>query len=285
MTRDGQGRQQHAARRRARRRRQGDAQRRRQAPHPLHEHLRPGADLDHVALPGPGHAAAHRAEPHVRARQRDRRRPTTAAAAARSSCAAAGSRSSNSRFFGNRCDPTGPDLGGAAVRVLEPVPRPAGVRRAQHVRRQPGRQRCSQRRRAEQHRRLVGRAQQRLQRQPRDRPRRQPARGRARPAAAAAARSTPTATRSRVDAWPASMMTRQPRQRGRRRDLLRQQRPHRHPHASTPRRCADNPSDGFETAATRASSSSGRWTTPAHLLDDPLGTTRCRPFRGCSPAD
>ena len=41
----------------------------------------------------------------------------------------------NSRFFDNRCDRTGPDLGGAAIRVLQPVPGPAGVRRRQHLRR------------------------------------------------------------------------------------------------------------------------------------------------------
>ena len=34
----------------------------------------------------------------------------------------------NSRFFGNRCDPTGPDLGGAAVRVLSQYNEPAGLR-------------------------------------------------------------------------------------------------------------------------------------------------------------
>ena len=38
----------------------------------------------------------------------------------------------------NRCDPTGPDLGGAAIRVLEPVRGPAGLRRQQHLRRRAG---------------------------------------------------------------------------------------------------------------------------------------------------
>ena len=41
----------------------------------------------------------------------------------------------NSRFFRNVCDDVGPDVGGAAVRTLEPVQRPAGLRRRQHVRR------------------------------------------------------------------------------------------------------------------------------------------------------
>ena len=57
--------------------------------------------------------------------------------------------------------------------------------------------RLLERRRAQQHRRLVDGAQQRLHRQQGDRQRRQPGRGPARRAAAAAARSTPTATRSR----------------------------------------------------------------------------------------
>ncbi len=69
--REGQERQRPA--RRPGRRRQGHAQRRRTAPDPLHEHLRQGAGLDHLALPGPVDAAAHRAEPHVRRRQLHRR--------------------------------------------------------------------------------------------------------------------------------------------------------------------------------------------------------------------
>ena len=75
-----------------------------------------------------------------------------------------------STFTGNRCDPTGPDLGGGAVRALSQYHgRPVYVV-AQHV--HP--RRLQQRRRAEQHRRLVVDLQQRLHRQPRDRPRRQP---------------------------------------------------------------------------------------------------------------
>ena len=49
----------------------------------------------------------------------------------------------NTRFVRNRCDATGPDLGGAAMRVLEPVARPPGRRGEQHVRRGEGRRRCS----------------------------------------------------------------------------------------------------------------------------------------------
>ena len=47
---------QHQQARGARRRRPGHAQRRREAPDPLPEHLRPRADLDDVALRRPGHA-------------------------------------------------------------------------------------------------------------------------------------------------------------------------------------------------------------------------------------
>ena len=75
-----------------------------------------------------------------------------------------------SKFVGNRCDPTGPDLGGGAVRALSQHDgRPVTVV-AQHVHRR----RLQQRGRAEQHRRLVVDLQQRLHPQPRDRPRRQP---------------------------------------------------------------------------------------------------------------
>ena len=70
------------------------------------------------------------------------------------------------------------------------VPRPSGVRRGQPLHRQ----RVQQRRRAEQHRRLVDGAELPLHRQPRDRQRRQPGAATARRAAAAAARSTTTAT-------------------------------------------------------------------------------------------
>ena len=78
--RDRQGRQ-HVQRRRARRRRQGDPQRCRPAPHPVHEHLRPGADLDDLALSEPGPTAAddpadalHRRQQHRRPHRGRRRR-------------------------------------------------------------------------------------------------------------------------------------------------------------------------------------------------------------------
>ena len=93
---------------RARRRRHGDAQRRRPAPDPLHEHLRRGPGLDHLALPGPGPPAADRAEPDVRRRQLDRRDRSRAAAAAPSSCGAAGSRWSTRGSSDNRATRPGP---------------------------------------------------------------------------------------------------------------------------------------------------------------------------------
>ena len=68
MTRHGQG-AQHEPPRRARRRRAGDAERRGPAAHPLHGHLRPGAGVDDLALPGPGGAAARRAEHRLHRRQ------------------------------------------------------------------------------------------------------------------------------------------------------------------------------------------------------------------------
>ena len=84
----------------------------------------------HLALPGPGAPAADRAEPHLRRRQlhradlRRRRR-----AAAPSSCAAAGSRSSTRGSSATAATATGPDLGGAAIRVLSQYHGPAGLRR------------------------------------------------------------------------------------------------------------------------------------------------------------
>ena len=77
-----------------RRRRTGDAQRRGPAPHPLHGHVRSGAEVDDVALPGSGHPAARRPEPDVHRRELDRPATSMAAAAARSSTAAAGCGSS-----------------------------------------------------------------------------------------------------------------------------------------------------------------------------------------------
>ena len=69
-----------------------------------------------------------------------------------------------------------------------------------------------------------------------------PARGRHARAAAAAARSTTTATASRSRSPPPP--GRQPRRRGRRGDLLRQQRPHRHAR-DRDSVLQHNPSDGF----------------------------------------
>ena len=80
---------------RDRRRRSGHAEWRRQAPDPVHEHLRQEADVDHQQLLGAAVATAHRAE-HRRSRMPTRalarpRLPTTAAAP--SSTRAASSRS------------------------------------------------------------------------------------------------------------------------------------------------------------------------------------------------
>ena len=178
---------------RARRRRQGDAQRRRQAPHPLHEHLRRGAGLDHVALPGPGPSAADGAEPDVRRRQLDRR-------------------DDRGRRWRRDLRAGRPVQGGQLAVRRQPLrPHRPGPRRRRDPRAQPvtrasrctsstapsaaqGRAAVLQRRRAEQHRRLVGGAQQRAAAQ-HARSATAPTRpAAARRAAAAAARSTPTAT-------------------------------------------------------------------------------------------
>ena len=101
-----------ARRGRARRRRPRDAQRRRQATHPLHGHLRPRAGLDHEPLPGPGDPAARRAEHHLRRRQLDR----AAAGGRRRRRDLRPRRPAQDRqrraSSSNRCDRTGPDLGG-----------------------------------------------------------------------------------------------------------------------------------------------------------------------------
>ena len=55
-----------------RRRGPGDAERRGPAPHPLHGHLRPSAEVDDVALPGPGLAEARDPEHGVHRRRLDR---------------------------------------------------------------------------------------------------------------------------------------------------------------------------------------------------------------------
>ena len=64
----GQG-PQHQRQGRPGRRRPDHAERRRRAPHPVYGHLRSGPDLDHLALPGPGHSRPDRGEHHLRRRQ------------------------------------------------------------------------------------------------------------------------------------------------------------------------------------------------------------------------
>ena len=143
----------------------------------------------------------------------------------------------NSRFVRNRCDRTGPDLGGAAIRVLEPVQGPAGVRRQQHVRRRAGQGGvCSNGGALSSigvswvvlnsvfsHNSAIGRGA-------------NPARGGTPGGGSGGAIYTDgnqfTVTDRRLD------HREQQGQRGRRRGLLRQQRPHRHDDASRTRRCA-----------------------------------------------
>ena len=68
--------------------RPGHAQRRREAPDPLPGHLRPAADLDHVALRRPGHASSGGAEPDASRTATPPARRMTAAVAVRYSPAA-----------------------------------------------------------------------------------------------------------------------------------------------------------------------------------------------------
>ena len=76
----------------------------------------------------------------------------------------------NSTFTRNRCDKTGPDLGGAAIRVLDQFrDQPVKVTGSTFTRRP-----LLQRRRAVEHRRLLDGDRQRVPRQQGDRPRRQP---------------------------------------------------------------------------------------------------------------
>ena len=118
--RDREGRQ-HQAPGRARRRRQGDPQRRRQAPDPLHGHLRQDADLDHARLRQPAAAAADRAEHHLRRTATPRSgRPgrASAAVAAAPSSPRAAAQGGQLALLQQRLLPVGPDLGGAAIRAL-----------------------------------------------------------------------------------------------------------------------------------------------------------------------
>ena len=182
---------QHQPPRRPRRPRQGHAQRRREAPHPLPGHLRQTADLDHLALRRPGDAAARRAEPHLRERQLHRRDVR----GRRWRRDLHPRRPAQDRALAVHRQPLRPDGAGPGRRRRAgavAVPRPAGLRDPQHVHPRG----LQQRRRAQQHRRVVVDLQQRLHAQPRDRARRQPPAIRARRAAAPAARSTRTATTS-----------------------------------------------------------------------------------------
>ena len=161
--RDGQGPQRHRARDRARRRRSRDPQRRRAAADPLHEHLRRGSGLDDLALPGPGPPPPDAAEPDLRRRQLDRRRHRGRRRWRRLRPRRSGQggqqplRPQPLRRVGarpRRRRPTG----------AEPVAGPARLRRAVDVRRCARRgRRVLERRRPQQHRGVVGGAQQRDQ--------------------------------------------------------------------------------------------------------------------------
>ena len=86
--------------------------------------------LDHVALPGPGPPAAHRAEPHLRRRQLHRRRPRRRRRRRDLRARRAASRSSTRASSATAATRPGPTSAARAIRVLEPVAGPAGVRRA-----------------------------------------------------------------------------------------------------------------------------------------------------------
>ena len=86
-----------------------------------HEHLRPGAGLDHLALPDQDHPQLTVQNlTFVDGNSSGRRDPDGGGA-----IFVRGGRFKvvNSRFFDNACDDTGPDVGGAAIRVFEPVRR------------------------------------------------------------------------------------------------------------------------------------------------------------------
>ena len=165
----------------------------------------------------------------------------------------------NTTFVGNRCDRTGPDLGGAAVRALSQYHgRPVYVVGSTF---RGGR--CSNGSGLS----SIGVSwtvlNSALHRQPRDRARRQPAAARAPPGGGSGGaiytdgNDYRLARRRHPDAA-------QPRQRGRRRDLLRQQRPHRHPPhplvdpARQRQRAASRPAPASSTSATARSTSSTR---------------------------
>ena len=187
---DGQG-GQHLRARRPRRRRQGHPERRGPAADPLHEHLRPGAGLDDVALQRPGGAAARAEADAPRPRQQhggdDGRRRWRRGLRAR--------RPADDRRLDLRRQPLRPHRprrGRGSRPGARPAPRPARRRTPLHLHRRPVQQRLG----AEQHRRLVAHHRVDVHGQPRDRARRQPCATRHPRRRARAARSTWTATTS-----------------------------------------------------------------------------------------
>ena len=145
----------------------------------------------------------------------------------------------NTTFVRNRCDRSGPDLGGAAVRALSQHDgKPVYV-----VNSTFGGGRCSNALRAEQHRCLVGGPQQRVPQQQRDRPRSQPGPSRHqgwRQRRGDLPRRQPVHAAHRRDPDRG-----QRRERGRWRGLLREQRPLRLD-VGGGLDAAENPSKGFE---------------------------------------
>ena len=209
--------------------------------------------MDDRPLPGAEGPAAGPQGPDLQPRELDGRDATRAAAAARCSCAAAGSASQDSVFDRNRCDRTGPDLGGAAIRVLS-VTAPVKVI-GQHL--HPGQ--VLQRRGAQQHRRLVEDPRQRLPQEQGDRHGGQPG---------------PAGHPGRRQRWsdlPRRQLLHaaadrradggQQGPRGRRRHLLRLQRPHRDADdlrldpAPTTRASASRPTPASSSSARRRPSS------------------------------
>ena len=251
---------------------------RRQAARDLHEHLRPRPGHHVVALPGPEDAAADLAEPHDHSRRLDR---------------AAQGRRRRRRGLRTRRPPEGCELAvlQEPVRLdrprprrrgdprARPVPRQAGLHRAQHVRRGQGiRRPMLQRWRAEQHRRLVGDPQQRHQPQQGGRERREPGATRQ---PGRRERGRHLHRRQPVHGHPRGHPDEpQPCAGGRRRHLLREQRPQRHAHASTTPCCARTPATASRRPAIRASSSSGRDTptSRARSFDKAAIEVRVRPM-------
>ena len=159
----------------------------------------------------------------------------------------------NSRFVGNRCDRDRP----GPRRRRDPA-RSASTRAGrstivqQHLHAAAG---LLQRRRAEQHRRLLGGAEQRVHRQPGHRPRREPGPA-GTPAAAAAARSTATATVHRADRRHGHRATTTPTRAAAPSSSSATTAPARC--TSRTRRCGTTPATASRPRATQASSSSDR---------------------------